>query len=210
MFQVLLVQALPPLLLVGVHPLHVVNLADHLRLLLRHPLDDPLLLLQRLVEALLLLVLAADVILNIAQSLLVPLKRLLQLEQLLLQTLSAANLSLGFRPLRVQRVLHVRDFRFALDLLRLVLLHLLCQADVVLGQLAHLRIQLIARLLQLVPLRDQVVHRILLGDAQACALLNEMTEVGDLELQIVNGILGALLFLVGRLHHLPCSLDLLL
>mmetsp|Transcript_106333 Transcript_106333/g.297668 ORF Transcript_106333/g.297668 Transcript_106333/m.297668 type:complete len:219 (-) Transcript_106333:376-1032(-) len=210
LLDVILVHDSSPLVLVAVGALQVVDFAHQLRLRFGHSLDHALLLLQRLLQAVLRLFLPPDVVPDVPQGLVATLQGLLELEQLLLQALSATELSLGLCALRVQGVLDVGDLRGALDLLGLVLLHLLRQADVLLRQLAHLCVELVPRLLQVVPLGDQIVDGVLLGHAQARALLHEMAKVCDLQLQVVDRVLRALLLLVRGLDHLPRPLDLFL
>jgi len=55
--------------------------------------------------------------------------------------------------------------------------------------------------------RLYLVDRVLLANGEARALLNKSRKIGDLGLQLLDGLLGARLLLVRRIYHLPCLLN---
>mmetsp|Transcript_162420 Transcript_162420/g.520530 ORF Transcript_162420/g.520530 Transcript_162420/m.520530 type:complete len:357 (+) Transcript_162420:1712-2782(+) len=196
--------------LIGIDLLLLLDFLQNFSLLRMHRLDLVPLLFEALVELLLLGLLGGDVMLDLTQVVVARLEGALQLRKLLLQALPSPELALGLRALGVEHVLDVGDLGLALDALGLVLLHGLRERDVVLGHLLDLAVQLVAGPQQLVALRDEAVHRVLLVHAQSRALLHQVAQVRDLDLQVMNGLLGPLLLLVRCLNHLPSPLDLLL
>mmetsp|Transcript_7245 Transcript_7245/g.15802 ORF Transcript_7245/g.15802 Transcript_7245/m.15802 type:complete len:274 (-) Transcript_7245:39-860(-) len=169
-----------------------------------------LLLLELLLLLIALLVVRLDLRLHGSQHPLPALQCLLQLQELLFEALAATQLPLRLSPLGVEHVLQVTDLHLALQLIILMRLYSVGEADVVIGHLLHLSLELVPRPQEFVPLANEAIDGVLLVHAKTCTLLHEVTEVCNLYLEVVDGLLCSLLLFVGGLHHLPSPLDLLL
>mmetsp|Transcript_28676 Transcript_28676/g.66477 ORF Transcript_28676/g.66477 Transcript_28676/m.66477 type:complete len:378 (-) Transcript_28676:450-1583(-) len=151
---------------------------------------------QRLLTFSLDFLLLLDFALDLFQGHLSGFHGLLQLSQLAFQTVSAARLSFLLRPLSVEHVLHICDFNLALHFLRLISLSRLRQHDVIVRQRRHLRFQLVTRFDQLISLCNQAVDSVFLVHTQARTLFDKVAKVRNLHLEVVDCLLGPLLFLV--------------
>mmetsp|Transcript_128 Transcript_128/g.330 ORF Transcript_128/g.330 Transcript_128/m.330 type:complete len:327 (+) Transcript_128:1735-2715(+) len=164
-------------------------------------------LLHILLDLLQLLLLAADLVQQIVQLLLLDLVLDPEVLHLLLQVLLPALLPVDLAALRLHELLYLGDVVLRLPPLLLHALDLLeaagCDAP------EHLRalLQHVPVLLQLVALRRQLRELELLLGAHAGAFLNALLQVGDLRLVLVDGLLGLLLLLQRLLHQLLLRLD---
>mmetsp|Transcript_39020 Transcript_39020/g.96027 ORF Transcript_39020/g.96027 Transcript_39020/m.96027 type:complete len:542 (-) Transcript_39020:133-1758(-) len=137
-------------------------------------------------------------------------ERDLDLLDLLLQALLLPLLPLNLRAALSDLLLQRHDICLVSELLRLKSTCAVVQVHDLIARRDELLREVVALRRQLLLLLRQLVHCVLLPQSEPCALLDEARQVCDLEFELLDSLLGALLLLVARVHHLPRFLNLLL
>mmetsp|Transcript_20737 Transcript_20737/g.69277 ORF Transcript_20737/g.69277 Transcript_20737/m.69277 type:complete len:262 (-) Transcript_20737:359-1144(-) len=138
------------------------------------------------------------------------LQRRLDLLDLLLQSLLLADFSLHVALALVDLLLQGHDVCLVSLFLCVQSPALLLQVHDLVPRRHELLRQVVSFCCQLVLLLCKLVHSVLLPQRQPSPLLHEPAEVGDLELELLDGFLRSLLLLMGGINHLPGLLNLLL